>query len=174
MIGLPRLRVAWIALIFAVSLGAVLACQPRDERAGLWLTGEAAAEPVEDWSFTEGIDEIFIETRPWYGLPHSTTIWCVELDGRLYVGSYGPEKKAWEKAIAYDPEARLRIEGRLYNVSLVPVTDPAMVRRLTARYNEKYDMQEVFGEEVPEWWYYRVEPSRGARGSTANVPKSSA
>ena len=25
-------------------------------------------------------------------------------------------------------------------------------------------MQEVFGEEVPEWWYYRVEPSRGAIG----------
>lgn len=168
------LRVFSVGLAVSGLLVAALACQPQDERAGLWLTGEAAAEPVGDWSFTAGIEEIFIETRPWYGLPHSTTIWCVELDGRLYVGSYGPEKKAWEEAIAHDPEARLRIDGRLYDVSLVAVTAPALIQSLTARYNEKYDMQEVFGEDVPEWWYYRVEPSRGARSSTATVPKASA
>ena len=74
----PRRCVA--ALVAAV---AVLGCQPEDETPGLWLRGEIALERVDDWRFTNDIEEIFVETRPWYGIPHSTTIWCVELGGEL-------------------------------------------------------------------------------------------
>ncbi len=156
-----------LASLAILALGvSLLACQPQDERAGLWLTGDRAAGPVADWSFTAAIEEIFVETRPWYGLRHSTTIWCVDLDGRLYVGSYGEEEKAWEKAVAHDAEARLRIDGQLHDVTLVPVTDPALRQALDARYDAKYDMQEVFGEDVPGWRYYRVGQSRGDVGST--------
>jgi squalene-hopene/tetraprenyl-beta-curcumene cyclase len=130
-----------------------------DERPGTWLEGEPFVGSVSDWTFTAGIDEIFIETRPWYGLPHSTTIWCVELEGRLYIGSYGDVEKAWEKAIAHDSAARLRIDGRLHEVTLVPVDDPRLNRKVDSRYGEKYDMGEVFGEDVPAWRYYRVEQS---------------
>ena len=69
------------------------ACQPEDETPGLWLQGETVEEKIADWSFSDDVEEIFIETRPWYRLPHSTTIWCVALDGGLYIGSYGEEKK---------------------------------------------------------------------------------
>lgn len=151
-----RARLAVLGLLIGI-----LACQPRDERAGTWLMGQGTVGPVEDWRFTAGIEEIFIETRPWYGIRHSTTIWCVELDGQLYVGSYGEEKKAWEQAVARDPEARLLIGGRLHNVTLVPVTDAALGQALDARYGAKYDMQEVFGDDVPGWWYYRVEQPGG-------------
>jgi hypothetical protein len=133
-----------------------VACQPRDERPGLWLSGEPAEDKVADWSFTDEIQEVFIETRPWYGIPHSTTIWCATLDGALYVGSYGDETKSWERNIERDPEARLSIGGRIYDVSLVPVTDDERIRALDAAYASKYDMVEVFGEEVPDWRYYRV------------------
>jgi hypothetical protein len=138
----PRRYLA--ALVAAV---AVLGCQPEDETPGLWLGGEIALERVDDWRFTNDIEEIFIETRPWYGIPHSTTIWCVELGGELYIGSYGDEKKAWEKNLARDPRVKLAISGKLYEVTLAP---------LDAAYAQKYDMAEVFGDVIPEWWYYHV------------------
>jgi hypothetical protein len=113
-------------------------------------------ERASDWSFTDGTQEIFIETRPWYGIPHSTTIWCVTLDGALYVGSYGDEKKRWERNIERDPEARLSIGGRLYDIRLAPVGAEEQIHALDAAYKIKYDMAEAFGEAVPEWRYYRV------------------
>jgi hypothetical protein len=135
---------------------AMTGCQPEDETPGLWLRGDAALEPVDDWRFTNDIEEIFVETRPWYGIPHSTTIWCVELDGALYVGSYGEEKKVWEKNLASDTTVKLAIAGKLYEATLVPVTDPNQVEVLDAAYAKKYDMAEVFGDAIPEWWYYQV------------------
>jgi hypothetical protein len=135
---------------------AVLGCQPEDETPGLWLRGEVALERVDDWRFTNDIEEIFVETRPWYGIPHSTTIWCVELGGSLYIGSYGDEKKAWEKNLARDPRVKLAISGKLYEVTLAPVTEPSQAEALDAAYAQKYDMAEVFGDVIPEWWYYHV------------------
>jgi hypothetical protein len=135
---------------------AVLGCEPKDETPGLWLGGEAVVERVDDWRFTNGIEEVFFETRPWYGIPHSTTIWCVELGGELYIGSYGDQKKTWEKNVARDPTAKLSISGKLYEVGVAPVTDPGRVEALDAAYAQKYDMAEVFGDEIPEWWYYHV------------------
>ncbi len=143
------------ALVAAV---AVLGCQPEDETPGLWLRGEVAPTRVDDWRFTNDIEEIFVETRPWYGIPHSTTIWCVELGGELYIGSYGDQKKAWEKNLARDPKAKLAISGKLYEVTVAPVTEPGQVEELDAAYAQKYDMAEVFGDAIPEWWYYHVAP----------------
>ena len=134
----------------------VLGCQPADETPGLWLDGNVTSEPVDDWRFTNLVEEIFIETRPWYFVPHSTTIWCVEHEGDLYVGSYGKEQKTWEKNVAQQSAARLAIAGKLYEVDLTPVTEPGLVDALDAAYTQKYDMAEVFGEEIPAWWYYRV------------------
>lgn len=159
-----------VALAALALLTALVCCSPSDERPGLWLTGEPGAVPVDDWSFVAETEEIFIETRPWYGLPHSTTIWAVALDGGLYVGSYGEQKKAWEEALASDPRARLQIDGRLYGANVVPVTDPAVSRALDARYREKYDMEEVFGEDVPDWWYYRVEQTPSSAKRTTPGP----
>ena len=135
---------------------AVLGCQPEDETPGLWLRGETASERVDDWRFTNDVDEIFVETRPWYGIPHSTTIWCVELGGELYIGSYGDQKKAWEKNLERDPKALLAISGKLYEVTVTPVSEPDRIEALDLAYAKKYDMAEVFGDETPDWWYYRV------------------
>jgi hypothetical protein len=141
-------RVAAIvgALLFA------MACQPEDESPGFWLSGERASELIQDWRFTESVEEIFIETGTWYGVRHSTTIWCAELDGRLYIGSYDDDVKN----VARDPEARLSIEGVLYDVTVTPVADSELSRKLDERYSAKYDIAEVFGDDPPAWRYYRV------------------
>ena len=148
---LVRRRLAALAAVVTCA-----ACQPQDETPGLWLRGEIVEERVGDWSFSEDIEEIFIETRPWYGLPHSTTIWCAAIDGELYIGSYGDQKKAWEENVARNAEAKLNIAGKLYEVTVVPVTDPDRVEALDGAYAQKYDLAEVFGEELPGWWYYHV------------------
>ena len=157
----PRRTALLLQLAMLTALLIPIACQPKDERPGMWLSGEQSTNPVADWSFAADAEEIFIETRPWYGIRHSTTIWCVVLDNVLYVGSYGETKKSWEKNIARKPEARIGIEGVLYEVSLTPVTGRKLGIALKAAYNEKYDMVDVFGKHVPPWWYYRVEQPAG-------------
>jgi hypothetical protein len=132
-------------------------CQPSDVRPGFWLNGTLVETEVGNWNFATDIEEIFIETKPWYGLPHSTTIWCTVLDGKMYIGSYGQEKKTWEKNIARDSKAKLSISTNLYTVDVTSVTDQSLIMQLNSSYNNKYDMAAVFGDELPEWWFYQVE-----------------
>ena len=157
----PRQVALLLRLAMLTPLLFLITCQPKDERPGMWLSGERSTNRVADWSFAAEAEEVFIETRPWYGIPHSTTVWCVVLDNVLYVGSYGDEKKIWEKNIARNREARIGIDGVLYEVSLTPVTTKKLGAALDAAYNEKYDMVDVFGEDVPPWWYYRVAQPAG-------------
>lgn len=133
------------------------ACSPKDERPGLWLGGEEATAMVNDWRFTDDIQEIAIETQTWYLLAHSTTIWCVEYEGNLYVGSYGIEKKFWEKNIERNPQAKINIDGEIYKATMSLLDDEALSREVNVAYSRKYDMQEVFGDEIPLWWFYRIE-----------------
>ena len=50
----------------------------------------------------------------------------------------------------------LAVADRLYAATVVPVTEPRRIAALDAAYTQKYDMAEVFGDEVPDWWYYHV------------------
>jgi hypothetical protein len=145
---------------------AVAGCQPRDERPGLWVRGDVVREPVADWGFTDDVEEVFIETRPWYRIPHSTTIWCVALDGALYVGTDVEEERAWSTNLERNGEARIAISGRVYEVRATRVRDAARTGSLDAAYGRKYDMAEVYGEEIPEWFYYRLD-QRGVTDSGA-------
>ena len=70
----------------------LLACEPKDRRPGLWLSGEVVKEPVLDWSFTDTVPEIFLETRTAYGIPHSVTVVCVGVGDKLYVPSVYRER----------------------------------------------------------------------------------
>ena len=142
-------------MILCIALLAT-SCQPKDVRPGTWIRGEPVEIHIADWAFTNDIEEIFIETRPWYLVPHSTTIWCVELDGRLYIGSYGDEKKAWERNITRNPDAKIAVAGRTYEVTATPVIDPEVAASLVTCYARKYDIADVFGDEMPEWRYYQI------------------
>ena len=145
-------------LCFAFLIGIGLsACQPEDESPGLWLSGNENSSRVSDWRFTDDIQEILIETRTWYFLPHSTTIWCVQFEGNLYLGSYGSELKFWEKNIERNPQARLSINSDLYRVNVLRIQDLASNQQISEVYSRKYDMEAVFGNEIPEWWFYRVD-----------------
>ena len=144
-------RVASLALVISAS-----ACrQPDGTTTGFRLSGEVVEHVVEDWAFTNDIQLIFIETKTRYLLPHSATIWCAELNGELYIGAYQNEK-GWEANVSRDSAARLRIDGKLYDVTLTPITSAQTISEIDARYDDKYDMASAFGSDPPQWRYYRI------------------
>jgi hypothetical protein len=136
-----------IASRFSLALLAALplvACQPRDERPGLWLRGERVDEPVDDWSFSDAHPEIFVETRTWYGVPHSVTTVCASDGANLYVpsvfvdGGSFPGAKFWTRNVARDPAVRVKIGERVFEREAVLVEDAAERERALSRFAAKY------------------------------------
>jgi len=125
-------------------LGVILAClllllvvarisgfEPNGRRPGLWLKGDLVTTPVSDWSFTDKIQNVKIQTNTWYLLPHSVTINCVSYKGRLYLDSFYaaglkyPHGRSWNEDVARDDHVRIKIGNQLYDRTLALVTDPA-------------------------------------------------
>jgi hypothetical protein len=102
-------------------------CPPSDRSLscrvpGLWLKGERVTTLVTDWSFTDKIPQIKIQTQTPFLLPHSVTIWCAVYDGNLYVTSY--RGRQWVENIIRDPQVRLKIADKVFDRTLSIVNDP--------------------------------------------------
>ena len=122
-----RIGSVYLALVMFVALTA--GCQPTDERPGLWLSGEVEAGPVQDWSFSDAVEEIFVETRTWYGVRHSVTIWGAAQGGHFYLPSlyYGeeeyPNARFWNRNVVRDPRVRVKIGDRLFEGTAELISD---------------------------------------------------
>src|ERR1700722_7556576 len=119
-------------------------CPPTDRSRscrvpGLWLKGERVTTPVTDWSFTDKIPQIKIQTQTPFLLPHSVTIWCAAYNGNLYVTSY--RGRLWVEDIIRDPHVRLKIADQVFDRSLSVVSDSA----------EKEAVLQAKGKKYPEW-----------------------
>ena len=116
---------------------------------GLWLKGEFVREPVTNWDWVREVNDlacgnyIMLETRTWYGIPHSATIRLIPRSDKLYIvgteqGSRldkgFPDGKAWWINITRDPRVRMKIEGKIYEMTVVLITDRAEVAEITRRY----------------------------------------
>lgn len=163
----PRIHLALAALVAASALA--VACSPHDRRPGTWLSGELVRDPVDDWSFTDEAGEIFVETRTWYGIPHSVTTVCATDGETLYVPSvYSaeegefPEARFWNRNVARDPRVRLQIGDRLYERRAVVVEDAAEREAALAAFARKYPFwQELAAKpegERPRLYYFRMDP----------------
>jgi hypothetical protein len=152
--GLGAVR-RWL-LVLPLLLLAVGCLDPKDRRPGLRLSGEVVTGSIDDWSFTRRYPEIFIETRTPYLIPHSVTIVCASLDGRLYVGARHPAQKRWVAYVARDPNVRLKIGHRVYERRLEPVEDPAEQEAVYRAYAAKYDWEIQPPAERPEMRYFHV------------------
>ncbi len=139
------LKIAGAILICLVLLLVVLSItglEPRDRTAGLWLKGDLVTTPVTDWSFTDEVNTVKVQTRTRFLLPHSVTTYCVCYNGQLYLDSFyrpGVEYlhgRSWNENVARDPRVRIKIGNQLYDRTLVHVTDPdekAALRELKAK-----------------------------------------
>ena len=118
--------------------------EPRDGSPGLWLTGELVTTPVTDWSFTETIEEIFVETRTWYYVPHSVNTYCSIYNDELYLfsayyqGGKFPENRYWNRNVIRDPGVRLKIGNQLFERTLSWVTDATEKEAVLQTFIEKY------------------------------------
>ncbi len=145
----------------------------RSARPGLWLTGELVREPVTNWDwvnqfggpFSENATEL--ETRTWYGIPHSVTVLLVPQGDELYLQSSAqtfrlsrefPYGKAWWRNVERDPRVRLKIDGKIYEMTAVLIQDRAEVARLRGGRDPIVREVDADGNEyiAEEWHYWRV------------------
>lgn len=117
-----------IVLVLACVL--VAACEPQDRRPGTWVSGELVLTKVTDWSFANDYPEVFIQTHPWYQIPHSVTVVIAAADGKLYTPSVYvaepktfPEGKYWNRIVSRNPDVEVKIGDRLFPRTIRLVTD---------------------------------------------------
>lgn len=115
---------------------------PGQSYPGLWLTGDLVTTPVADWSFTDNIKTVKVQTNSWYFIPHSVTTWCIAYNGQLYLATSGAATREWPRNVARDPHVRLKVDGKLYDRTLMVVTDPAeregVLQVRAKKYSQKY------------------------------------
>lgn len=138
--------VAVVALLLILSFTGLEPkdCAPADRSLsckvpGLWLKGEPVTKPVTDWSFTDNIRQIKIQTRTPILLPHSVVIWCAVYNGNLYLSSY--RGRLWVEDAIRDPHVRLKMADQVFDRSLSVINDPA----------QKAAVLQAKGKKYPEW-----------------------
>lgn len=146
------LRIAGVIVICLVLLLVVLSLtglEPRQRTPGLWLKGTLVTTPVADWSFTDQVSTVEVQTRTWYGIPHSVTTYCVCYHGQLYLDSFYrpgveyPHGRSWNENVARDPHVRIKIDDKLYDRVLTHVTDPAEKAALRELKAKKYPQLKI-------------------------------
>ena len=145
----------------------------RSARPGLWLTGEVVSEAVTNWDWVNQYSDAFaedateLETRTWYGIPHSVTVLLVPRGDKLYLQSSAqtfrltkelPYGKVWWRNVERDPRVRLKIGGKIYEMTVVLVQDRAEVAQLRGGKDPIVKALDANGNEyiTEEWHYWRV------------------
>jgi hypothetical protein len=114
-----------VCLILLLGVLRATGLNPHGVVPGLWLNGNHVTTPVADWSYTDKYQTDMLQTRTWYGLPHSVTTWNVAYNGQLYLATSRADIREWPRNVARDPHVRLKIGDQLFDCTLVVVTDPA-------------------------------------------------
>jgi len=121
------------------------------------LDGEVVDQAVHDWSFVDDYRHCQLEVRP--EKPHSVTTYCFAAGDVLYVPAIMGDGKQWTKMAIAEPQARIRVGGRIYPVLLERVLDPAELRAAAEagyrRQNDGEDPPPKF-EQKADRWYFRV------------------
>ena len=150
-------------LVMALGALNIVGLDPKERRPGLWLTGELVTKPVTDWSFTDKYPNIFVQTRSWYGLPHSVTTTITAHNDQVYLtsvyrpGLEFPRDRLWNKNIMRDPHVRLKIGDQVFDRTVALVTDPAEKDAVLATKAKKYPRQRVVDKNLV--YVFRVLPS---------------
>jgi hypothetical protein len=157
------LRRAALGLGLALAAGLLLwfgGLGPRAFLPGGWLWGELR-EPPADWSFTDRVAEIQLQTQVAGFLPWSVTTWVLSHQGRLFVAASDCDR-VWTNRVKRDPRVRLRIEGVVYELEAFLETDRALGEALAPMVLAKYFGIGVesarFAAPEPRGCVFRLEP----------------
>jgi len=143
---------------------------------GLWLTGNRVTTPVTDWSFTDAVTTVRIETRTWYLLPHFVRTDIARNGAQLYLCSeyfapapgqpdlrdQFPQARFWNRMVFRDPRIRVKIGEQLFEMRAYPVTDPKEMDVARQAFLNKYaDIKKQEGmpeSRRPRLHFFRLEP----------------
>ena len=139
---------------------------------GLWLSGEVVKEPIDNWdwvldvSHPERGNTIMLETQTWYGIPYSVTILPTPRGDKMYIGGSArdvrlarvfPDYKQWWANVENDPRIRLKIDGKIYEMTAALVHDPVELAEVLGRDAITVTIAEDGSEQVvAKWYYWRV------------------
>ena len=138
-----------ICLVALLLVLRVTGFEPHGATPGLWLKGQIVTTPVVDWSFTDKIPVIEVQTNTWYKIPHSVHTYCVAHNGQLYLtsvyrpGLTYPNGRNWNANVARDPHVRLKIGDKLYDRTLSYVADPSERAAVIQLKEKKYPQQKI-------------------------------
>ena len=161
--------VALIALAAALLLvGARFADGPLEIVAGgPFTSGEPHRGPEPDWAFLK--DRFSVEFQLMEPARSRTTFVMVH-DGRLFIPSgymttwYGKLWKHWPYQVESDPRALLRVDGRIYERTLVRLEDGPDLAPVLAELGRKYGGGQPIGAEVVDsgyLWLFELAPREG-------------
>ena len=165
-----KIRTIIASLAGVVVVGAVIgviywttAC-PCDRMPGAYLFGEKVEQPINDWSFTNQVT--LCQVQIWAGIrPHAINLNCMSTaDGKLYLSCSVCDTKYWASKVGPDAPGRLRLDGKVYPVTLNRVLDPIELDRAWAARVAK--LQSVGGPGNPappedarrdeRWWSFNL------------------
>lgn len=181
--------------VVAVAIAALLAFTPLGDRRNIgrfhrgdfgyifWLQGDnfssfgdRSTTLPTDWSFTDAVEVVQLETRTPYLIPHSVNLEIARVNQQLYLFSaYAPpapgerdlrdrfpEGRFWNRMVLRDPRVRLKIFNRLFDMRAYHVTDPSEVERARQAFTSKYanlvDLQSRPEAQRPRLHFFRLEP----------------
>ena len=136
---------------------------------GLWLSGDVVREPVTNWDWVNDVDHpirgnaIMLETRTWYGIPHSVTIFATPRGDKLYIGGSErdfrlekefPKSKAWWANVERDPRIRMKIDGKIYEMTVALVSDRDELAQIIGRDAITKVADENGQEQITAIWHY--------------------
>jgi hypothetical protein len=142
---LQSLGIIVVCLILILIVLRMTGFGPHARTPGLWLKGNVVTTPVTDWSFTDKIPVVQLQTETSYVLPHSVNINCLNYNGQLYLVSVYPAGTAhtWNDNVMRDPHVRLKIGDDIYDRTVSLVTDPTEQEGVLQARHNKYPQLKV-------------------------------
>ena len=153
MTTIARKQIFTVACFLALGLLGGCAGGPLGPFPGGRLQGVPAV-PSVDWEGVGEYEICEIETKPLD--PYSVTVACTLVDGQMYVNAGGRESP-WAANIIADPNVRVRIDGKIYDVRGIRVEDKAEI----ARFGKVWTSQGFFlrdPTQFSEVWVFRLVP----------------
>ena len=148
----PRVRKT-VSLLSLVLVASTAGCgRPFVLLPGGPLECTTAAAP-DDWSFTDTINTVQLETRP--ADPYSVNIWVIALGDRLYVHA-GTNRAEWVEHMEEDAKVRMRVEESIYELAAARVNEQAEFDRFSDSYEKKYGRRPG-NESATEAYLFRLE-----------------
>jgi hypothetical protein len=149
-----------ISLLVALVALLVSGC-PLGPLSGGRLSGEVQPAPVFDWSFVNEEETCQLETNP--DDPHSVNTWCLGQGRYLYIptsmilGPKNPSEREWVQNVQTDSQVRIRVDGVVYELDAVRVSDDGERTTVIVALEEKYELDPADRDPEREIWLFRMQ-----------------